>query len=242
MFFRKPKTETTVSRTLRTFGLSEEAVREKLAGAGLLLSILSHPKGVDVTLRIDGASGSAALPLLDAAEEAVRKRLGDSVFGSGQDRMEEVVGRMLSEQEKTLSAAESCTGGLICHMLTNIPGSSKYFKQGFVVYDDAAKTKTLGVNPGTLKKYGSVSPQAAAEMAENAKKLSGSDASIAVSGIAGPGGGSPEKPVGTVFMCAVNGKHRKIQEHRFKGWRELVKIQAAQGALDLLRRTLKDSG
>ena len=241
MLFRKPKPEIGAARTVKTFGIEEKAVRNKLKDTGLTMDILSHPKGVDILVKIEGESGSAAMNLINAAEDKIRRRLGCSVYGTDKDRMEEVVGRLLDKAGKTLAVAESCTGGLICHMITNIPGCSKYFKQGFVAYGSRAKTDMLRVNPDTLKKFGSVSREAVEEMAKNAMDSAEADASIAVSGIAGPGGGTPEKPVGAVFICASTGDRLKTEEFLFKGWRELIKIQSAQAALDLLRRMLEDS-
>lgn len=240
MFFRKKITAGSAARTIKTFGLDEAAVRERLYGSGLSPDMLSHPKGVDIMLKAEAESGPAALAALDAAEQKVRKRLGQAVFGIEKDRMEETVGKLLAKAKMTLAVAESCTGGLICHMLTNVPGCSEYFRQGFIVYDEHAKINTLGVDRETLEKSGSVSAETAREMAENAKSRSGADAAIAVSGIAGPGGGNPQKPVGTVFISALAGGAEKTAEFHFEGWRELIKIQAAQTALDSLRRILEN--
>ncbi len=241
MLFRRHKPAIAAARTVKTFGIEEQTIREKLKDSGLTMDILSHPKGVDILVKIEGEAGASATSLIDAAEDKIRRRLGNSVFGTDKDRMEEVAGRLLAESGKTLAVAESCTGGLICHMITNIPGCSKYFKQGFVVYDEHSKTSTLRINPETLKKFGAVSRQAVEEMARNAMAAASADASIAVTGIAGPGGGTPGKPVGTVFICASTGNKTETKEFHFKGWRELIKIQAAQAALDSLRRMLEDS-
>ncbi len=238
MLFRRPKPGVSAARTIKTFGIEEKAVREKLKDSGLAPDILSHPKGVDIMVKIEGEAEASALNLLDAAEEKIRSRLGDAVYGRDKDRMEEIAGRLLLEEGKTLAVAESCTGGLICHMITNIPGCSRYFKQGFIVYDEDAKINSLKVNPGTLEKFGSVSREAVEEMAENAMAAASADASVAVSGIAGPDGGVRGKPAGTVFVCASTGGRAETREFHFKGWRELVKIQSAQAALDTLRRIL----
>ncbi len=241
MFFRKQKPAPALARTIKTFGLTEAAVREKLACSGLRPEILSHPKGVDILVSFEQDSPAAGGVLLDGAEAKIRNRLGDAVYGADKDRMEEVVGRMLLERGLTMAAAESCTGGLISHMITNIPGSSKYFKQGFVVYADEAKIKTLNVKPSTIEKFGSVSPQTVKEMAENARIVSGADAAVAVSGIAGPRGGTPGKPVGTVFIHALSADRAGSEKFHFQGWRELIKIQSAQAALNLLRKIIQDS-
>jgi len=242
MLFRRREQIPAAFKTFKTFGLDEKTIRQKLSGSGFSYNILSHPKGVDITVKVESGAGSSKSTMMETAEQKIRSSLGDAVFGTDGDRMEEVVGKLLLESGKTLAVAESCTGGLICNMITNVPGCSKYFKQGFIVYDNRAKIKTLNLKPSTLEKFGAVSREAVEELSKNAAAAAAADAAVAVSGTAGPGGGTAQKPVGTVFICvSVNGK-TKTEEFRFEGWRELVKIQSAQTALDMLRRALKDSG
>ncbi len=238
MFFRKRRRELTGTRIIKTYGLNEADIKDNLKGLELDTNILKHPKGVDIRINVEGERGEMPRNLLDAAEARIRDRLGACVFGVDNDRMEEVVGRKLLESEMTLAVAESCTGGLICHWITNIEGSSKYFIQGFIAYANSAKQGTLKVSPSTLKQFGGVSAETVEEMAKNAQELSGSSCALAVSGIAGPGGGSEEKPVGTAYICVLAGKKIETKKYFFEGWRELIKIQAAQAALDLIRREL----
>jgi len=148
------------------------------------------------------------------------------------------VGDLLRERGLTLAVAESCTAGLIARRLTDFSGSSDYFWGGMIVYDDRAKVELLGVSEETLRRHGAVSEETAREMAEGACRCSGSAAAIAVTGIAGPAGGTEEKPVGTVWL-AVRLKDKTVAKRRYyPGTRDMVRVRAAQGGLDLLRRTL----
>lgn len=152
--------------------------------------------------------------------------------------MEEIVGLRLTVGGYTIAVAESCTGGLIAERLTDVAGSSSYFIEGVVSYSNDSKTRTLGVKPLLLRKHGAVSAPVAEAMAEGIKKRAGTDFGLAVTGIAGPGGGSEEKPVGLVFIALaseVKTEHRKLM---LPGDRQLVRWRASQAALDLLRRRL----
>jgi nicotinamide-nucleotide amidase len=152
--------------------------------------------------------------------------------------LEEQVVRQLLEHELTLATAESCTGGLLSGRIVNVSGVSKIFMEGFITYSDQAKIKYLGVNADTLKKYGAVSEQTAREMAIGTVKATGCDTSIAVTGIAGPGGGTKEKPVGLVYIaCNILGKTYVCERH-FKGDRLEIREQSVVAALDLLSRSL----
>ena len=239
MFFRRRDVLSPAARSIKTFGLDENFIREKLKDVAARLDILSHPKGVDIRITAGGETPSESVKLLDAIETKIRNRLGDSVFGVDNEKMEEALGRIMEASGSTVAVAESCTGGLICHWITNVPGSSRYFKQGFIVYSDHAKTDSLGIDKKILHDFGAVSSQAVEEMAKRARHIAGTNTAIAVSGIAGPAGGAENKPVGTVYICIIANGTMKTEKFQFKGWRELVKIQAAQTALDMLRRNLK---
>jgi nicotinamide-nucleotide amidase len=153
-------------------------------------------------------------------------------------RIEASVVRLLARKKKTLALAESCTGGFIAHQITNVPGASEIFLGGIVAYSNEVKQKFLGVRSTTLKKHGAVSENVAREMAEGARKKFGADFAIAVTGIAGPGGGTPEKPVGTVFI-ALAGDFETVVERKFNSYeREVFKQLTAQQALELLRAKL----
>ncbi len=243
LFKKKPKGENVKTRTLRTFGLSETAIKQKLKDiqmTGSRLEILSHPKGVDLTIVVEGkGEGERILSdMVDAAETRVRKHLGEYVFGTNNDKMEQVLEKALVHRGMTLAAAESCTGGLICHWLTNVPGSSECFKQGIIAYSNSAKTSLLHLPEEILKKFGAVSRETVEAMAKSIREVSNADIGIATTGIAGPGGGTAEKPVGLTYIGMAESSKVVSEKYHFSGGRELIKIQAAQAALDLVRRNL----
>jgi PncC family amidohydrolase len=155
-------------------------------------------------------------------------------------RLPVVVGRSLLGKGLTLAVAESCTGGLIGDRLTDVPGSSRYFVGGAIVYSNAAKTAVLGVRKQTLTKCGAVSEQTVREMAAGVCRRFGAQVGMAVSGIAGPGGGTKAKPVGLVHICVMAGKRVMVECHRFRGGRRAVKEQSAGAALQLCRRVLEE--
>ncbi len=154
--------------------------------------------------------------------------------------VEQVLGRLLRRKGLTLAVAESCTGGLVGDRVTNVPGSSHYFRGGVVAYSDDAKKKLLEVGGQTLRKWGAVSEQTVREMAEGVCSRLGADVGVAVSGIAGPGGGSKVKPVGLVYICVKTATTLAVERHRFRGGRRAVKEQSAAAALELCRRVLED--
>ncbi len=233
-------------RNLRTTGLGESLIEQKIAGglrqfitAGLEVGYSARPGQVDVRLL---ARGVKAEELVRGAEESVRSDLGSAVFGEGDDELETVVVRLLTKRNQTLALAESCTGGCIAHRLTNVPGASTVFLRGFVTYSNEAKQELLSVKPETLVAYGAVSDPAAREMAEGARRLSHADYALAITGIAGPTGGTPDKPVGTVFIALAS--HRGTDAWKFfNPWDRLTfKDTTASQALNLLRLLLERSG
>lgn len=157
------------------------------------------------------------------------------------ETLEEVIGRLLLEQKKWLAIAESCTGGRIAARMTRIPGSSRYFDSAFVSYSNRSKEKRLGVPPALLQEKGSVSPEVAAAMAEGIRKTAGVDLGLSVTGIAGPGGGSPQKPVGLVYIALSDGRETIPERFQFHGNRETIQAEAAQTALEKVRRYLTRS-
>ncbi len=233
-------------RTLHTTGLAPADAEERLGrwlGAEGLVSVACVPVDGDVwvQLRARGAS-RAAEAALAPVEREVREALGVDCWGQDDDTLEVVLGRLLLERRLTVSMAESCTGGLVGHRLTNIAGSSRYVERGVVVYSNQAKEQLLGVPEDMLRAHGAVSAPVAEAMAAGICRISGSPCGIAVTGIAGPDGGTPAKPVGTVFIAAAapgDGAPRiTVRRFRFPGGREAVKWQSSQAALDLLRRAL----
>ncbi len=173
--------------------------------------------------------------------EAMESRFGKKVSAGTEDMtLEESVVSLLARRGYTLTCAESCTGGLLSGRIINVAGVSDVYRAGFVTYADAAKRTLLGVGEATLKQFGAVSPQTAREMAEGAAVAAGADAALAVTGIAGPGGGTPEKPVGLVYIaCTVKGKTR-VKECRFSGSRRQIRDASVEEALRLLYKCLTE--
>ena len=176
---------------------------------------------------------------LVSLSEELRVRLREWLFAEGQESMEEVVGRLLSKQQRTVALAESCTGGLIGHRLTQVPGSSSYMDRGVICYSNRAKVELLGVPPELIERHGAVSAEVAAAMAKGVRERSGVSVGLSVTGIAGPGGGTAAKPVGLVYIgLNADDGASIVKEHRFHGDRSVIKLRSSQAALDLLRRWL----
>ena len=202
-------------------------------------TILATPGQVELHLSLRGADADAAMRTLEAAREQLASALGDCAFAIDGRPLHRLVGDMLRERGLTLAAAESCTGGLLLERLTDVPGSSDYVAGGIVAYTNALKTSLLGVDPSLLEQHGAVSESVAAAMADGMRERSGADVSVAITGVAGPGGGSAEKPVGTVVIAVLApGKPMSIRTHSFPGARDHVRFQATQAALDTVRRLL----
>ena len=231
-----------VCRTLRTTGIGESVVEEKIGGplrhwveAGLDLGYCARPGQVDVRL---AARGVGAEQQVREAEAIVRGLLGPYIYGGEDEDPETVIVRLLTERKATLALAESCTGGGIANRVTNVPGASAVLLAGLVTYSNAAKQKLLGVHTETLDRHGAVSEPVAREMAEGARQQTQADYALAVTGIAGPSGGTPEKPVGTVFI-GLAGPSGTVAERQFNPYdRETFKQVTTQQALELLRRTI----
>ena len=229
-------------KVLHTCGLSEskvnELIQDVLKQKRPAVGLSARETGVDIRIVAHEGSGARSRSTVERTEAEVRKMLGDAVYGiDGQD-MEEVVGALLLQRKMTLSAAESCTGGLISGRITNIAGSSAYFERGVVVYSNAAKTELLGVPADLIEQHGAVSREVAAAMAQGIRERAKTGLGLAVTGIAGPSGGTPEKPVGLVYISLASPDGTKTDEHRFLGTRSQVRQRTAQMALDMVRRYL----
>lgn len=231
-----------VCRTLRSTGIGESIVEARLIDpldplvkAGLEIGYCARPGEVDVRLT---ASGATAELLVAQAISIVRAELASSVYTSEAEEIEEVVVRLLKERKQTLALAESCTGGCVANRITNVPGASAVFLASAVTYSNAAKQQFLGVDPETISTCGAVSDIVARQMAEGVRGRTGADYALSLTGIAGPSGGSAEKPVGTVFIGLATPE--KTTVHRYvNAWeRETFKQVSAQQALELLRRSL----
>lgn len=230
------------ARAFQTFGLPESALDEALEGAfddpELRLAFRASFPRIAVRISTCG-SPDVARKRLDRAATILRERLGRAVFAEGEVGMEEVVGNLLRERGLTLATAESCTGGLIGHRLTDVAGSSEYYAGGIVAYSNDLKEELLAVSPATLERYGAVSVETACEMAEGACAAAGADLAVATTGIAGPGGGTEEKPVGTVAVALAvrEGVAFKTRAFLYQLWgsRDWVKMLTSQLALDWAR-------
>ena len=243
------------TRTIHTFGLLESEIDSRLRGiipavSPFRLGLLASPLGVSVSLT--RSETTARRPAwkknarqsaisLDDLMNAVITKLGQHVFSSDGQTMEEVVGQQLRARRFTIALAESCTGGLIAHRLTQVPGSSGYVDRGVVCYDNRAKIELLGVSESLLKKYGAVSAQVAKAMAQGIRTKSKVDVGLSITGIAGPGGGRARKPVGLVYVGLATSPGTSTKAFRFHGERETIKLRSSQAALDVLRRWLCDS-
>jgi len=231
-----------VCRTLRSTGVGEARVQElieaevaALVQQGLGIGYCARPGAVDVRLT---AGGERAEQLVSDGAAVVKSILGGQLYGADDEELESVVVRLLTEQKKSLALAESCTGGNIAHRVTNVPGASAVFWGGAVSYANAAKETLLGVRAETLREHGAVSEAVARELAAGIRERSGADFALAVTGIAGPDGGTPEKPVGTVFLALAAADGMEV-ERRLNPWdRTTFKEVTATQALEKLRRRL----
>lgn len=229
------------SRTIKITGLSEPKVNNKVKSILKLkppVTVGIYVKLGEVRLKITvkAASEKNALKLIAPVEKDIRKRLGDYIFGVDNQTLESAAGELLAKHKKTLAIAESCTGGLIANRITDVPGSSKYFLLGAVVYANQFKQWLLDVPEQLLKRYGAVSKQTAVKMAQGIRKLANSSLGLAVTGIAGPDGGSKIKPVGLAYIALSKNNKTICKEFRFTGDRSAIKWRASQAALDLLRK------
>lgn len=224
---------------LRTFGLPESRVAELLEGVeathdGITLGYRATFPEIEVKVFAKSDNGTKASALLGPAVDDVRARLGDAVFGEGTTTYAAYVGRILRDRGLKLALAESCTGGLAGSMITDVPGSSDYMLLSAVTYSNAAKTKILGVADELLRSYGAVSAECAEAMAMGARRVSGADVAVSITGIAGPGGGSEAKPVGTVFLGVSTADGARTEQHTLSGDRRRIRVRAAYLALRLV--------
>jgi len=229
-------------RTVRTFGLAESEVGERLAdlmaaGRPTRLGTACHAGVIDVHVHASGPPEEVDR-LLDSGAAAVRERLGGAVFGEGEQTMEATVADLLREAGATVALAESCTGGLVAAKLVAVSGMSEHLLEAVVAYGNTSKVQTLGVPESLMAEHGAVSEPVARAMAEGARDRAGADLALAVTGIAGPGGGTPEKPVGTVWFALADEGGTEAVCECLPGDRALVRERAALYALNLLRLRL----
>jgi len=233
-----------LSHVFQTFGISESALDELVAGCvtpdeGRIAFRAAFPQ-ISVRLTVHDTPTEAPDRLATLAGR-LRERIGTYAYGEGDITMEEVVGQLLRQRGLTIALAESCSGGLIGHRITNIPGSSAYLNGGIVAYSDAVKQQVLGVRAETLAVHGAVSEETAVEMATGARRVLTADIGLSVTGIAGPDGGTPDKPVGTVCFALASASHVYHRRYHLWGERDWVKLLSSQVALDWVRRYLLDT-
>jgi nicotinamide-nucleotide amidase len=235
--------ELVLKRAIKIFRLTESRIDQELAEEDLNIpgvTIGFYPRFPQIRLVITSRGGDAARveENLKIAEKRIIGRLGDYIFGYDDDTMEGVVAALLTDRGLTLAVAESCTGGLITDRLTDVPGSSAFLERGVVVYSNASKVDLLGVPASVIEKHGAVSEETAVLMAEGVRRIGGTDMGLATTGIAGPSGGTEEKPVGTVFVALSSGEGTICRRYQFRWNRRRIKEMSSQIALDMLRRAL----
>ncbi|HEV2350069.1 MAG TPA: competence/damage-inducible protein A [Terriglobia bacterium] len=232
------------SRVFKVVGLPESEVDQRIAPVykpyqNPITTILATPGAVEVHLRASAASDEEAEALLAELGDKIELALGEHVFSTHGETMEEIVGMYLVMKHKTMAVAESCTGGLLSERLTRIPGSSNFFLGGVVCYSNDLKMKLCGVPEILLEQNGAVSKPVAQALAEGIRRRSGADIGLGITGIAGPTGGSSEKPVGMVFISLADEHGTQIREFRFPGTRERIRHYASQTALEMIRRRVR---
>jgi len=228
---------------LQTTGIPESVLFERLGNLEELLgnaklAFLPNQYGVKLRISVSEQSEDEALKKLNEIEQKIRTKVGRFIFGRGEETLEEVIGRLLSDRGLTVAVAESCTGGEICTRITNVSGSSKYFERGIVTYSNASKVELLKVSEDTLAKVGAVSLEVAMQMAEGVRAVSGADIGISTTGILGPTGATTNKPVGLVYIGYCDEKVCTAKKFLFGEDRILNKQRATQAALEMLRRQL----
>ena len=233
-----------VSKVLRTFGLGESALEERihdfiLAQNNPTLALLARSGEIHVRLTAKGETTEVAHQLISEMEPKIRERIGDFIFGTDEQALEQVVGELLTEKQFTIALAESCTGGAVAARLTDIPGSSAYLKGSVVCYSNDVKTGLVGVPAATIREKGAVSPETARAMAEGIRQGLDATIGVGITGIAGPDGGTAEKPVGLVYIAVAGPKGTIVEEQRFAGQRSGIRTRSVNAALNLVRRYLK---
>jgi nicotinamide-nucleotide amidase len=230
--------------SLSLFGLSESAVDEIAAPVygqytNPTTTILAHNGQIELHLSAQARSETEAQRLLDELGGKLEEKLHENIFSTQGESLEQVVGQLLKLRGYTLATAESCTGGLIAGRITDVPGSSEYFIEGVVAYANEAKTRLLGVPASLIEKHGAVSEQVAEAMARGVRARAGTTIGIAVTGIAGPGGGTEEKPVGLVYIGYADEIHSTVRKVLFPGDRTFIRELTVRAALDMIRRRIR---
>ncbi|MDD3656888.1 MAG: competence/damage-inducible protein A [Atribacterota bacterium] len=237
---RFPNLQHMQSQIIRISGLGESTVNDKIKdfinrNHKLNIGIYASPEDIQIQLNALAKTPEETKKILDQASEQLKVLLGDYIFGYNQQSLEEVIGNLLRTRKLTLAVAESCTGGMLGEIITSVPGSSDYFKGGIISYDGELKEKLLDVSRDVMIQFGQVSEPVARAMAEGIRKKCNSDIGISVTGIAGPGGGSPGKPVGLVYIALADEKQTLVQKHQLHKDRQIIRLRSARRALNTLR-------
>ena len=244
---RKLRVEHVCRAVLKTTGLTESEVESLIfdlypKSSDIKMTTLAYPGQIEIHLASRSKeSQKKAAEKLNELKCTILQRLDDNVFSQEGEGLEEVVGNLLRRDKKTLAVAESCTGGLMGHRITNVPGSSDYFVQGIIAYSNKAKTGLLNVPSDLIERHGAVSYQVAQAMAQGVRKKAQADLGVGITGIAGPTGGTPEKPVGLVYVSLATEEGYEVTKNLFLGKREAIKFQSSQKALDMVRKHLLKS-
>lgn len=242
---RFPSGRTIKSRVIKITGLPESRVNEiiedilKISG-NIQMGIYPYPEEIHVKITVTEKNEKSAKLAINKIQKKITSRLKGYIFGYDAEVLEEIVGKMLSMSKKTLAIAESCTGGLLASRITDIPGSSNYFKLGLVTYSNESKNKLLNIPIETIKKYGAVSKEVASLMAKNVRKLAGASYGIGITGIAGPTGATDKKPIGLVYIALSDKEKTICKEFHFIGTRGLIKYKSTQAVLNILRVNLQN--
>jgi nicotinamide-nucleotide amidase len=238
-----------IMKTIKVLGPGESQVEEMLGdlmedNRQYSIALLAQEGEVHIKLTVEGQDFNDSQAIMKQITDEIEKRLQHNVIGYDDETLALKIAELMLKQGKTLALAESCTGGLLAKMITDLPGSSQYFWGSATSYSNSAKTAILNVKTETLEEYGAVSEEVAREMAAGILNNSAADFALAVTGIAGPEGGSEEKPVGTVFICLLNGHGQdyQVKKMSFVGDRDAIRALSAKTALDLLRRYLISGG
>ncbi len=246
-YLQKLQPEVIRSQMVKVCGIGESQVEDKLLD---LIdkqqnpTIATYAKTGEVHIRVTAkaATEEEAKKLVKPVVKEIKNRFGDCVYSTKEEEtLEQAVVKLLKKYELTVTTAESCTGGLLAGRIINVPGASEVYNEGFITYSNKAKRKYLDVSKSTLKRYGAVSEQTAREMATGGVFATDSDACVAVTGLAGPDGGSEEKPVGLVYIATYMKDKVNVQKYQFKGNRAKIREQAVVKGLDLLRRSILDN-
>ena len=233
-----------LSQMIKICGYGESKVEEMildLIDKQTNPTLATYAKLKEVHLRVTAraASEEEAKKLLKPVVKEIKKRFGDAVYTTDENEtLQDAVVKLLKKHELTVTTAESCTGGLLAGTLVSVPGVSDVFKEGFVTYSNKAKRRHLDVSKSTLRKYGAVSAQTAKEMAKGGVFATDADVCVAITGLAGPDGATPEKPVGLVYIACYMNDKVQVEEFHFKGNRQKIREQSVVQALDLLRRSI----